>query len=183
MTPATPDARKRQRTTTTASARPEQERLEAAPGHALAVTEPYLDRLCRSRPYAVTSRIGSITRTDHYSGPQAAARGAAQARRDLALLAARLDSCRCAARTFCRDSTTPPPTTNSRASRLSHSAPGSCGSARSAPGKTEANVARSAGAPGTRPPRVAATLEDLGVRSVRSACRMVVDLGNRRDAA
>jgi len=64
---------------------------EAAAGHPLSVSPPYLDRRSRSQPYAVTSRIGSITRTEHYSDPRAAARGAEQARRDLALLAARLD--------------------------------------------------------------------------------------------
>jgi hypothetical protein len=91
MTPATRQARKRGRTTPAGGASPEPEQLDA-PGHALGVTEPYLDRECLARPYAVTSRIGSITRTEHYSDLQAAARGAAQARRDLALLAARLDS-------------------------------------------------------------------------------------------
>jgi hypothetical protein len=64
---------------------------EAAAGHPLSVSLPYLDRRSRSRPYAVTSRIGSITRTEHYSDREAAARGAEQARRDLALLATRLD--------------------------------------------------------------------------------------------
>ena len=64
---------------------------EAAAGHPLSVSPPYLDHHCRSRPYAVTSRIGSITRTEHYSDREAAARGAEQARRDLALLATRLD--------------------------------------------------------------------------------------------
>lgn len=62
-----------------------------ASGHPLSVSPPYLDRRYRSQPYAVTSRIGSITRTERYGDPRAAARGAAQARRDLALLAARLD--------------------------------------------------------------------------------------------
>jgi hypothetical protein len=39
--------------------------------------------------YAVTIRLGSIVRTERYRDRRAAARGAAQARRDLALLAAR----------------------------------------------------------------------------------------------
>ena len=64
---------------------------DSAAGHPLSVSPPYLDHDWRSRPYAVTSRIGSITRTEHYSDRLAAARGAEQARRDLALLAARLD--------------------------------------------------------------------------------------------
>ena len=67
------------------------EPAEPAAGHPLSVSPLYLNRRSRSRPYAVTSRIGSITRTEHYSDPWAAARGAAQARPDLALLAARLD--------------------------------------------------------------------------------------------
>ena len=91
MTRATSDARKRPRAIVTAGAGPERHERDAAPGHPLSVTAPYIDRRYRSRPYAVTSRIGSITRTERYSDRQAAARGAEQARRDLALLATRLD--------------------------------------------------------------------------------------------
>ena len=67
------------------------EPADTAAGHPLSVSPPYLDHHWRSRPYAVTSRIGSITRTEYYSDREAAARGAEQARRDLALLATRLD--------------------------------------------------------------------------------------------
>lgn len=82
------NARKRPRAIVPAGAGPER---HAAPGHPLSVTAPYIDRRDRSQPYAVTSRIGSITRTERYGDRQAAARGAEQARRDLALLATRLD--------------------------------------------------------------------------------------------
>jgi hypothetical protein len=91
MNRATSNARKRPRATVTAGAGPERHERDATSGHPFSVTAPHIDRRYRSRPYAVTSRIGSITRTERYSDPQAAARGAEQARRDLALLAARLD--------------------------------------------------------------------------------------------
>jgi hypothetical protein len=55
---------------------------------AFGVTAPYADHLDDVRPFAVTSRIGSIVRTEHYPDRAAAVRGAAQARRDLAILAA-----------------------------------------------------------------------------------------------
>lgn len=55
---------------------------------AFGVTAPYADCLDDARPFAVTSRIGSIVRTEHYPDRAAAVRGAAQARRDLAILAA-----------------------------------------------------------------------------------------------
>jgi hypothetical protein len=55
---------------------------------AFGVTAPYADRLDDARPFAVTSRIGSIVRTERYADRAAAVRGAAQLRRDLAILAA-----------------------------------------------------------------------------------------------
>ena len=90
MTHAIDSAPTRPPAAVTAGADGNRRHREAA-GHPLSVTPPYLDRRSRSRPYAVTSRIGSITRTERYRDPQAAARGAEQARRDLALLASRLD--------------------------------------------------------------------------------------------
>jgi hypothetical protein len=58
---------------------------------AFGVTAPYADRLDDARPFAVTSRIGSIVRTERYRDRAAAVRGAAQLRRDLAILAAGVD--------------------------------------------------------------------------------------------
>lgn len=55
------------------------------------VTGPYADRVDDARRFAVTSRIGSIVRTDRNADRAAAVRGAAQIRRDLATVAAGLD--------------------------------------------------------------------------------------------
>jgi hypothetical protein len=53
------------------------------------VSGPYVDGLEETRPFAVTSRIGSIARNHRYADLDAAARGAVQLRRDLALRAGR----------------------------------------------------------------------------------------------
>jgi hypothetical protein len=67
---------------------------DAAPGHPISVTAPYIDGCDESRPCAVTSRAAGIIRTHRYGDLAAAARGAEQVRRDLALLAARVDRAR-----------------------------------------------------------------------------------------
>ena len=69
MTHAIASAPTRPPAVVTAGADSDRRHREAA-GHPLSVSPPYLDHRYRSQPYAVTSRIGSITRTEHYSDPR-----------------------------------------------------------------------------------------------------------------
>jgi hypothetical protein len=94
MSRATPGASEQRNAIAYPGASAEQRPLDAAPGHPLSVTAPYVDGRDESRPYVVTSRIASVIRTHRYSDPDAAARGAEQERRDLALLSARVDGAR-----------------------------------------------------------------------------------------